>query len=185
MMVQPAASFSRILPNIRPPTPPQELDSECKPPNLFSRLFTTREVKQTSQTSNITPNSSSESPTQAERLKKRVAWNDDKPSLESTVQPVPTSSGERKPIKSILKPYNSIGPKAKLSPPHTYANLAAMLESVAQQLAGKDRSSKMDAYTTLSGVLKASENVPDVRALKEKMGLLLSFIRRDSTALHP
>lgn len=40
----------------------------------------------------------------------------------------------------------------------------------------------MDAYTTLSGVLKASENVPDVRALKEKMVLLLAFIKRDLTA---
>jgi hypothetical protein len=130
----------------------------------------------------ITPTSSSEFHNQIEQSKKRVAFDEskDESGLEASAQP---ASAERKPIKSILKPYNGnlihIGTKSKLSPPHTYANLAAMLESVAQQLAGTDRNSKMDAYTTLSGVLKASENVPDVRALKEKMVLLLAFIKRD------
>jgi hypothetical protein len=182
-MVQPA-SISRILPTLagRPPTPPR--DATEPKPGIFSRLFS-----KPSQPPDITPTSSSESPNNSEPFKKRVAWDDDndKSALESSAVPV-TVSGERKPIKSILKPYNgnsihaNLGPKSKLSPPHTYANLAAMLESVAQQLAGKDRNSKMDAYTTLSGVLKASENVPDIRALKDKMGLLLQFIRRDLTA---
>jgi hypothetical protein len=98
------------------------------------------------------------------------------------MQAAPASSGKRKPTKSILKSSNGIGPKAKLSPPHTYANLADMLESVVQQLAGKDRSSKIDTYRILTGVLTASENVPDKRALRSKMGLLLSFIQRDLTA---
>lgn len=186
MMVQPA-SISRILPTVRPPTPPpRESDAESKPPNIFSRLFAaTKDLAKEVTTPDITPTSSSESPTQAERSRKRVAWDDNLPP-ESAEQPILAGSGERKPIKSILKPYNGRSiqlnlPKSKLSPPHTYANLAAMLESVAQQLAGKDRSSKMDAYTILSGVLKASDNLPDVRALKEKLGLLLAFIKRDLT----
>jgi len=98
-------------------------------------------------------------------------------------------SGDRKPIKSILKPYNGVniqglnlGTTTKISPPHAYKNLAEMLESIAQQLAGEDRNSKMDAYTTLSGSIRASDNVPELRALKEKMGLLLQFMKRDLTA---
>jgi hypothetical protein len=173
-----SAPVSRILPAARPPTPPRDSGADAKPHNIFSGLFTRRASSQ----AEITPTSSSETPVQVEPSKKKVAFDDsNNPSPEVTAQPI---SGERKPIKSILKPYNgsqtNSGP-SKLSPPHTYANLAAMLESVAQQLAGTDRNSKMDAYTTLSGVLKASENVPDVRALKEKMPLLLDFIRRDLT----
>jgi len=48
-----------------------------------------------------------------------------------------------------------------------------------QQLAGKDRASKLDAYLMLSGSLKASENIPDLDALGIKMGLLLQFVMRD------
>ncbi|KAG0645579.1 hypothetical protein D0Z07_8644 [Hyphodiscus hymeniophilus] len=176
MMVQ-SAPVSRTVPTARPPTPPRESNANSKPPNLFSRLFTRTADSQ----ADITPTSSSELPNQAEQSRKKVAWDDSNDTLEASAQP---TSPERRPIKSILKPYNgksiNLGP-TKLSPPHTYANLAAMLESVAQQLAGSDRDSKLDAYTTLSGVLKASENVPDVRALKEKMVLLLAFIKRDLT----
>ena len=174
MMVQ-SAPISRTLPVARPPTPPRDSNADSKPPNLFSRLFT----RTTSTQADITPSSSSELPNQAEQSKKKVAWDDSNERLEASAQP---ASLERKPIKSILKPYNgnqiNLGP-TKLSPPHTYANLAAMLESVAQQLAGTDRDSKLDAYTTLSGVLKASENVPDMWALQKKMSLLLAFIKRD------
>jgi hypothetical protein len=56
-----------------------------------------------------------------------------------------------------------------------------MLESIVQQLAGKDRASKLDAYLMLSGSLKASENIPDLDSLGIKMGLLLQFIMRDLT----
>ena len=192
-MVQPAL-ISRPLSTLtgNPPTPPRDSNNGEQKPNFFHRISAKKVGSQPP--SNVTPDSSSESPNQtAGTSRKKVAWDDNKPPLElsiggqSTVQPLPLS-GERKPIKSILKPYNgsniqlNLGPTTKLSPPHTYANLSEMLESVAQQLAGSDRSSKMDAYTTLSGVLRVSENVPDVRALKVKMSLLLQFIRRDITA---
>lgn len=58
---------------------------------------------------------------------------------------------------------------------------AIMLESTTQQLAGTDRSAKVDAYLTLSETLKASDNVPNLRELRNKMELLLSFIKRDLT----
>jgi hypothetical protein len=61
-------------------------------------------------------------------------------------------------------------------------DFASMLESTTQQLAGEDRLSRLDAYMTLSGALKATENVPDPKALRDKMGLLTQFIQRDMTA---
>jgi hypothetical protein len=149
---------------------------------------------------NFTPDSSAESPNQtAGGSKKKVGfadWTeyneppeatfDGKGEIKHAVQRLPPSS-ERKPSKSILKPsngsheedYNGLGASTKLLPPHHHATFATMLESIVQQLAGKDRSSKQDAYLMLSGSLKASDNVPDMKALKEKMPLLCQFIWRD------
>ena len=176
-----SAPISRTLPTARLLIPPQGSSTDSKPPNLFGRLFTRAASLQADVTSALSDGLSSKLRREAEQSKKKVAWDDSTDRFEAFAQP---ASPERKPIKSILKPYYgsqvNLGP-SKLSPPHTYANLAAMLESVAQQLAGSDRDSKLDAYTTLSGVLRASENVPDVRALKEKMVLLLAFIKRDLT----
>lgn len=183
----------RLLPGapVRPPTPPRESDTHnSKPTSVFARAFSKDATAKLS--SNITPNSSAESPNQTSgTTRKKVEWDDEatlSPVNQPPNQPVP-SSGERKPIKSILKPYNvvnvsslNLGPASKLPPPHSYANLAAMLESVAQQLAGEDRNSRMDAYMTLSGTIKAYDNVPDIRALKEKMGLLQQFMKRDLVA---
>lgn len=182
-------SLSRQLPTAapRPPTPPRESDNhESKSKSIFGRAFSKDTIAKSTQS--IALNSSVESPNQsAGRARKRVGWDDEATSSPIN-QPVP-NSGERKPIKSILKPYNGVNVSnfnlasiSKLSPPHAYASLAAMLESIAQQLAGEDRSSRMDAYTTLSGTIKAYDNVPDVRALKEKMGLLQQFMKRDLVA---
>lgn len=61
-------------------------------------------------------------------------------------------------------------------------NIADMLESTLQQLAGADRQSKVDAYTMLFRALKASSNLPDRIALHDKMGLFMQFIQRDLTS---
>lgn len=130
--------------------------------------------------------------------KKRVGWSDsteykdpptasfDGKNIRHIVQPLAPSS-ERKPSKSILK-ISSNGvheadhiDNTKLLPPHHHASFATMLDSIVQQLGGKDRSSKMDAYLMFSGLLKASDNVPDLKALKSKMGLLCQFIMQDLT----
>lgn len=113
---------------------------------------------------------------------------DGKGLLTHAVQPLPPSA-ERKPSKSILKVYNgnqeqeslAIDGSTILLPLHHYASFAKMLDSIVQQLAGKDRSSKVDAYLMLSSSLKASDNVPDVKVLKDKMGLLCQYIERDLT----
>ena len=184
-------SLNRQLPATtpRPPTPPRESGNhESKAALFFGRIFSKEKDATAEPALSITPNSSADSPNQSSgTTRKRVGWDDEATSSPNN-QPVPTS-GERKPIKSILKPYNGVNisslnlvSTSKLSPPHTYSSLATMLESVAQQLAGEDRNSRMDAYTTLSGTIKAHDNVPDIRALKEKMGLLQQFMKRDLAA---
>jgi hypothetical protein len=182
-------SLTRQLPAAapRPPTPPRESDKdESRAHSFFERVSSKDLIAKPAST--VSPISSAESPNQSSgTVRKKVGW-DDEATTSPVNLPVPTS-GERKPIKSILKPYNGVNVSSlnlvsasKIFPPHSYANLAAMLESIAQQMAGKDRNSRMDAYTTLSGTIKAYDNVPDVRALKEKMGLLQQFMKRDMTA---
>lgn len=119
---------------------------------------------------------------------KRVLFQQVDAALES-LEPqrfCPSPAG-RKPAKSILKQrtykhVNLIHDGSQISPPHTHSSFASMLESMCQQLAGSDRGAKVDAYQTLCAAIKASDNVPDPVALKEKMGLLLQFIERDWTA---
>ncbi|KAH8816543.1 Rap1-interacting factor 1 N terminal-domain-containing protein [Xylogone sp. PMI_703] len=198
-MVQPAPD-AEILPNIaRPPTPPRGSDRNAtKQPTgrIVSEVFKPTSSIRSSRSSGIEPLVGTPASS-----RKKVGWSEwteykDSPADSSPITtgsaikrtPIP-SSAERRPIKSILKNYNGntahdlgliVNPK--FSPPYTFPNLATMLESTVQQLAGRDRSSRMDAYTTLSGALKASDNVPDIRALKDKMGLLTQFIQRDLSA---
>lgn len=94
------------------------------------------------------------------------------------------SSAAYKPLKSILKPSSSPNPLASSIAPHLdgtgeQLNITEMLDSTIKQLAGSDRDSKLDAYMTLSRALKASNNLPDRVALREKMSLLMQFIQRD------
>jgi len=195
-MVEPAP-ITRLFPTLeaRPPTPPRESEHN-EPAGFFGRIFLKDRAPRNSI---ITPDSSAESPTLGSATgRKRVEWaasaeykeppilsSDGKSSLPQ-LQPLP-ASGDRKPIKSILKAYNgnvqtfSIGSARQSPTPEPTLN-AQMLESTVQQLAGKDKISRVDAYTILAGALKVSDNVPDLRALKEKMGLLLQFIQRDMTA---
>ncbi|KAH8763337.1 Rap1-interacting factor 1 N terminal-domain-containing protein [Hyaloscypha sp. PMI_1271] len=204
-MVEPApvSTLPPLLPAARPPTPPRESNhGETKSSNLIGRFFQKESSSRRSSTnSNFTPESSAESPSQPAGVSSRkkvgfAAWTeyseppevsfDGKGQITHAVQRLPPSA-ERKPSKSILKPsngsheedYSSVGGSTKLLPPHHHATFATMLESIVQQLAGKDRSSKQDAYLMLSGSLKASDNVPDMKALKEKMPLLCQFIWRD------
>jgi hypothetical protein len=195
-MVRPGSPGIRLLENLpqRPPTPPRESDHskvQAEGPVLRRVLSDTLGV-------HTPPNNSPEplhgsSNGTSDKSRKRVGWSawteykelpiKNSP-LQDGLRPLPPS-GELKPTKSILKPYNGVNPidrrsgTGKLAAPHTYPNFATMLESIIKQLAGEDRSSRIDAYLTLSGVLKASDDVPDPKALKEKMGLLTQFIQRD------
>ncbi|RDL40873.1 uncharacterized protein BP5553_00852 [Venustampulla echinocandica] len=181
----------------RPPTPPKQSHRNDGKPGFISRLFYGGPQSHSSRPalSSITPSSSGESPARSPNTsaisRKKVEWSDsteynDPPKLPRDGPVVPLSA-ERKPLKSILKAYNGaqeqdhngLGTNTKLLPPHHHSSLAIMLESIVQQLAGKDRNSKMDAYLMLSSSLKASENSPDLKALDSRMSLLLQFITRD------
>jgi len=186
----PQASHSRKLPTSlptpKPPTPPKETHISELRHNSLNRGLPKDTVAKT--ISKSTPDSSIESSNTSAVSRKKVNWPDnDERNSSPVVEPLP-ASGERKPIKSILKPYNGVYVSSfnlapsKLSPAHAYPNLAAMLDSITHQLEGDDRNSKMDAYTALSGSIKASDNVPEIRALKERMGSLVKCMRRDLTA---
>ncbi|KAJ5041618.1 uncharacterized protein L3040_005196 [Drepanopeziza brunnea f. sp. 'multigermtubi'] len=188
----------------RPPTPPREsVNSGPKPGSLGLEKFhftnsNHRRASAPAASSVTTDDSPVDNPGSSTKSgKKRVLWSEfteysDPPTasfdgkhITRMVQPLAPSS-ERKPSKSILKTYNvreqeynGVGPNAKLLPLHHHASFAAMLDSIVQQLAGNDRSSKMDAYLMLSSTLKASENVPDLKALKLKMGILCQLIGQD------
>ncbi|KKA28245.1 hypothetical protein TD95_002422, partial [Thielaviopsis punctulata] len=60
-------------------------------------------------------------------------------------------------------------------------NLAEMLDSAIKQLSGTDKTSRVEAYSTLSRALKASNNLPDRMALNERLGTILKFLQRDIT----
>ena len=197
---QSPVTVSTILPSRppRPPTPPRESNHNTAKAGLLGRLLNSASRISSSPPDHTSAESSLDLPTTSIPSRKRVGFSeateyedpastsyDSKGSTQRIIQPLPPSA-ERKPRKSILKAYNgaheqdfnSLG-STKLLPPHHHATFATMLESIVQQLAGKDRSSKMDAYLMLSGSLKASDNVPDLKALKDKMGLLCHFISRD------
>ena len=198
-MVRPGSPGVRLLENLpqRPPTPPRESDHSRiqAEGSVLRRVLSDSLGVQTPPNNSPEPlNGSSNGTTDKSRKKVEwSAWTEYKEPpirdslLQDALRPLPPS-GELKPTKSILKPYNGINPIdrksgiGKLAAPHTYPNFATMLESIVKQLAGEDRSSRIDAYLTLSGVLKASDDVPDPRALKEKMGLLTQFIQRDMSA---
>ncbi|KAE9367261.1 hypothetical protein N431DRAFT_385492 [Stipitochalara longipes BDJ] len=206
-MVEPApvSTLPPLLQAARPPTPPRESNhSDIKSATLIGRFFQKESASRRSSTnSSFTPDSSAESSSQPTGVSSRkkvgfadwteyneppAATFDGKGEIKHAVQRLPPSA-ERKPSKSILKPsngshedeYSGLGGSTKLLPPHHHATFATMLESIVQQLAGKDKSSKQDAYLMLSSSLKASDNVPDMKALRDKMPLLCQFIWRDLT----
>ena len=96
-----------------------------------------------------------------------------------------------KPVKSILKVTTPVSnlldstTKGDCNPSDPQVNLAAMLESTLQQLAGGDRDSKLDAYLMLTRAWKASNNLPDRVALQDKMSLFTQFMQRDIVAKTP
>ncbi|PBP16153.1 telomere length regulator protein [Diplocarpon rosae] len=203
-MVESAAASNPPPIEARPPTPPRESGyKQHKAPFYgLARLYRNDANHRRASA----PASGTSAPVEAVHVhtpgsgksgKKRVLWSEsteykdppaasfDGKSITRLVQPLAPSS-ERKPPKSILKASNgfhepepiSLG-NTKLLPVHHHATFTTMLESVLQQLAGKDRSSKMDAYLMLSSTLKASENVPDPKALRGKMAQLCQFIWQD------
>ncbi|ESZ89893.1 hypothetical protein SBOR_9718 [Sclerotinia borealis F-4128] len=203
-MVPPSpASAKTINLEPRPPTPTELDDSEPRQP--WYRLFLNSKDKSPQHSKLITPDSSAGLTTTPSTTRKKVGWSEKydykDPPTTATDKKIPSAQGispltpsaERKATKSILKtkhgsdPMNTIEPSKGNDKTLTQNSVildARMLESISKQLAGQDRSSRLDAYTILSGALKAYDNVPDRKALSDKMDLTLQFIRRDLVAKH-
>lgn len=109
------------------------------------------------------------------------------PTRSSPLRPLPQTRVSV-PLKSILKPSD-----ATPTPPpadggaaaHKFKTFAEMLESIVKLLASAERPSRMDAYHSLQRTMQAYDKLPDDQALKQKMGLLTQFIRRDIQAPSP
>ncbi|OBT50718.1 hypothetical protein VE04_09814, partial [Pseudogymnoascus sp. 24MN13] len=201
MVLQAGAKRSLSLENLppRPPTPPRDSEPVTAAAAAEPRRPTTSPHPSSAE-STTTPSIS----TPSDRSLKKVGWSivDEEEGVlnlsssrlsNQILRSLPPSS-DQKPPKSILKPYNgstiplnrtSLSFDNKSTEPITDVGFAIMLESVAKQLAGGDRMSRVDAYMSLSGVLKATGNLPDPRALRDKMGLLAQFVQRDMTAQLP
>ena len=164
----------------RPPTPPRESARTASSPQESSAGSQEEFLK---------------TPTSAARGKKQVNWSPwtkyHKPDDPSPLRPSRPTSAVSTPLKSILKPFNpsviSIGllNSSDQIKAYTYDSFPAMLESITQALASTERSKKLDTYVTFCNTLKAYDNNPDMKAIKNKMPLLSSFIRRDLGAKLP
>jgi hypothetical protein len=94
-------------------------------------------------------------------------------------------SREAKCRKSILKSYT---PSPSCESPNPFSSPLAgqvantfpkMLDSIIQQLAGRDMISIYEAYQTLSSCLKTYSQTPDPGLLESKLPILEDFLRRD------
>ncbi|KAF2097823.1 hypothetical protein NA57DRAFT_57006 [Rhizodiscina lignyota] len=196
----------------RPPTPPRNQDeggidaalSYLDDSNEIERALKGFAPSQPLDTPQQTPQSSAKPSTTSKSKAKKVDWSPhtkyippaeqsrksaEKRSRLKTLLP----SRELKPSKSILKPRQlsaspssylpdvSGSPQKPLST-RKFESFAEMLEAVIQALASDLRDYKQDAYITLSGALKTFKDVPDMDALRPKLGLLCRFIIRDMSA---
>lgn len=106
--------------------------------------------------------------------------NDAKPITNTTFHS--PQGGEGRPFKSILKETSS--PIPVWSPnvnKYTTESFDMLLESVAQQLAGKSVSSRLDAYINFFGALRTYDGLLRGNEIGEKLGLITDFIQRDVT----
>ncbi|KAM0142572.1 hypothetical protein ACHAP3_001677 [Botrytis cinerea] len=199
-MVPPSSTTAKpINPEPRPSTPTEPESSEPRP---WFRFFLNSRDKSPRKLKVNTPESSADFTSTPSTTRKKVVWSEkydykdppkiitDRKTLSAVLSPL-TPSAERKATKSILKTHHVPDPTQDTVPSEGNDTTLTskpptldgrMLESISKQLAGKDRGSKLDAYTTLSGALKACDNVPDRKALSDKMDLILQFMKRDLNA---
>lgn len=190
----------RVLESLpaRPPTPPREAIHEVDA--ALPRQLLVSQVVHPRTSLHTPPNVYSPNPASSSTSRrKKVGFSAQAEYKEPPVytealvgkhQPTPVSlpSSSSRPVKSILKATTLANPLESVpnsqfdgSTPDQF-NIAAMLESTIQQLAGADALSKLNAYRTLVEGLRASNNLPDRIALQDRMSLFTQFIQRDITA---
>jgi len=57
--------------------------------------------------------------------------------------------------------------------------MSEMIESIVQQLSKDDRALSVDAYQTLASMIKTYDEIPEEAVLKNKIGAILKFVKRD------
>lgn len=176
----------------RPPTPPRGA-THHDVDILAKHLIATQQWSLQTPPGILSPSTSSKD---SSTRKKRVGFSSraqfqeaptyhDSSSVRQITTPGSLPSSTSRPVKGILKASaasNRLAPANRVSldgDKPGQIQIADMLESTLQQLAGSDRESKIDAYIMLFRGLKASTNLPDRIALQEKMGLFMQFIQRD------
>ncbi|KAK4191839.1 putative telomere length regulator protein rif1 [Podospora australis] len=203
MSSSPATFLSNVLSTLtpRPPTPPRETHHELSAP-IKNALHSRSSVSVHTPPGPPSPGSSAATNSTSRRIRKKVGFSaqaeyKDPPvyregeAVKQHPTPVSLPRSASKPVKSILKVTNHVpsllNPTTSpgFDPSNPNVNLAAMLESTTQQLAGGDRESKLDSYEMLTRALKASNNLPDRVALQEKMSLFMQFIQRDIVSKTP
>ena len=177
----------------RPPTPPNEA---CLGKGVEEGNDIAQFTLQSLSTPDESPSSSADYFTKSsDRISKRVGfspWTEyHKPpntsskgtTSEKQIRPLPPSK-ECRSSKSILKAYDREAQPDDANRLAIYdqKNFPRMLDDICRELASTSRSSRLDAYMTLNGCLKAYDEVPDPSAMAEKMTLLTHFIRRDLCA---
>ncbi|KAF7906693.1 hypothetical protein EAF00_000972 [Botryotinia globosa] len=202
-MVPPSSTAGKSINTEPRPSTPTEPESSEPPRHPWFRFFLNSKDRSPRKPKINTPDSSADLISTPSTTRKKVGWSEkydykdppriitDRKTLSAQALSPLTPSAERKATKSILKTHHVPEPTQNIVPSEgddttlTSKLLildARMLESITKQLAGKDRGSKLDAYTTLSGALKACDNVPDRKALSDKMDLILQFMKRDLNA---
>jgi hypothetical protein len=179
---------------IRPPTPPKDIILESVSKSTLNDPFLSNLVHQALNTPDESPCSSADYFTRSsERPLKRVDFLPGEAKILTAASKNMIASGDNvrslppsrdcKPSKSILKPYkeNLLSDPANESSDYRQGSFPRMLEDVVRELASSSRGSRLDAYQTLNGCLKAYDDLPSPEAMEEKVPLLMGFIRRDLT----
>lgn len=183
---------------IRPPTPPKDLVLQKVEKFMHNEQYLPSLVRQTLDTPDESPCSSADYFSRSsDRPPKRVDFLPGEAKFltaasksiiasEGNVRSLPPSR-DCKPSKSILKPCkeNTLSDPANGSSNYRQRSFPRMLEDVVRELASSSRSSRLDAYQTLNGCLKAYDDLPSPEAMAEKLPLLMEFIRRDLTTGTP
>ncbi|KAL5630877.1 hypothetical protein BROUX41_000749 [Berkeleyomyces rouxiae] len=165
-----------------PPIVPQS--SASAPPNSSGATSTTTEPRTLSTPPRINSPRTPGGDQSKRRIPKSVVF-----SGKAHYQEAPTYDSEFRPSPSLLpsRTLKALKGILKASPlpiriehlGSSSVGLAVMLDSAIKQLSGTDKTSRIEAYSTLYRALKASNNLPDRVALNEKMGIMLKFLQRD------
>ncbi|KAJ5895125.1 hypothetical protein N7495_006816 [Penicillium taxi] len=157
----------------RPPTPPRPGSHFDNPTNSPVQV----------QTPGNEPCTEFPGATPSSRTSKRVSWaswvaraiDEENPPFKKD------SPFKDSPFKSILKETSSPMPVflPTIDNKLTSLSLSMLLESVIQQLAGENVTSRVDAYLQFYNALRAYEELPPLRNISEKLNLITDFIQRD------